>query len=169
MEVMEAIRSRRSIRKYTDEPVSEADVKDILEAAMMAPSAGNAQPWQFVVVDDPEKLAACKDVNPYAAMAPKAPLGVLVCGDMSLEKFPGYWPQDCAAAVQNMLLAVHGKGLGAVWTGIHPIVEREEGFARLFGLPENVKPLALVVIGHPAQNPTAESRYKAERVHRNEW
>lgn len=169
MDVFEAIMNRRSIRKYTADPVSEGDVKDILEAAMMAPSAGNAQPWQFVVVDDPEKLAACKDVNPYAAMAPKAPLGILVCGDLSLEKFPGYWVQDCSAAVQNMLLAIHAKDLGAVWTGIHPMKDREEGFSKLFNLPENIVPLALIVVGHPDQQPSAASRYKTERVHKNEW
>jgi nitroreductase len=102
-------------------------------------------------------------------MAAKAPLGILVCGDLSLEKFKGFWVQDCAAAVQNMLLAAHGLGLGAVWTGIHPLGEREDRFRAQFELPEHVIPFALVVIGHPAQASEAKNRYKKDRVHYETW
>lgn len=169
MDVFEAIYNRRSIRKYEDRDVPQELVRELLGAAMMAPSAGNAQPWQFVVIDDREKLAATKDINPYAAMAKGAPLGILVCGDLSLEKYPGYWVQDCSAAVQNILLAAHAKGLGAVWTGIHPIEERVSGFRNSFKLPENVIPLALIVLGWPAQEAKPKDRYKEERIHMNEW
>lgn len=169
MDIIQAIMTRRSIRKFKDKPVSDEQVKTILEAAMMAPSAGNAQPWQFIVVRDKETQAGIKEINPYAGMAVNAPLGILVCGDLSLEKFAGYWVQDCSAAVQNMLLAVHGIGLGAVWTGIHPIKEREEGFASLFNLPEHVIALAYVVIGYPDQAPESQSRFKPERVHDEKW
>ncbi|MFP4310109.1 MAG: nitroreductase family protein [Desulfococcaceae bacterium] len=169
MDVFEAIHGRRSIRKYTDKPVSDADVKKILQAAMIAPSAGNQQPWQFVVVRDRDTLEKIKDVNPYAPMADHAPLGILVCGDVSLEKHPGFWVQDCSAAVQNLLLAVRGLGLGGVWTGIYPLEERVNGFRELFGLPENVIPLAFVVIGHPAQESSVKDRYKEERVRWERW
>ncbi|NCC23829.1 MAG: nitroreductase family protein [Deltaproteobacteria bacterium] len=169
MEVFEAIANRRSVRKYTDKPVADDQIRTILEAAMMAPSAGNAQPWQFVVVRDREILAALKDINPYAAMAARAPLGILVCGDLSLEKYPGYWVQDCSAAIQNMLLTIHGLGLGAVWTGIHPMADRVAGFRKLFKLPDHVVPLGFIIIGHPAQNPTAESRYREDRIHQETW
>ncbi|WP_319763372.1 nitroreductase family protein [Maridesulfovibrio sp.] len=169
MDVLEAIHSRRSIRKYEDKPVSEETIKELLGAAMMAPSAGNAQPWQFIVVDDREKLDAIPAINQYAAMVKNAPLGILVCGDLSLEKYAGYWVQDCSAAIQNLLLAVHAKGLGAVWTGIHPIKERVEGYTKLFNLPEQVIPLGFMVIGHPAQESKKKDRYKEERVHRNSW
>lgn len=169
MDVFEAIYSRRSVRKYEDKPVSEETVKELLGAAMMAPSAGNAQPWQFVVVDDREKLDAIPAINQYAAMVKNAPLGILVCGDLSLEKYAGYWVQDCSAAIQNLLLATHAKGLGAVWTGIHPIEERVEGFKKLFNLPEQVIPLGFMVIGHPKQESAKKDRYKEERVHRNSW
>ncbi len=169
MELFHAIHTRRSIRKYTAQPVSDADMHKILEAAMMAPSAGNAQPWQFIVVRDRQKLAEVKNVNPFAQMAEEAPLGILVCGDLSLEKYEGFWVQDCAAAMQNLLLAAHGLGLGAVCTGIYPKEERTQGFQRLFGLPEKVIPLAFAVIGHPAQEIRSESRYRAERVHHNQW
>ena len=136
---------------------------------MMAPSAGNAQPWQFVVITDRAALAAVKTFNPYAGMAARAPLAILVCGDLEREKHPGYWVQDCAAATQNLLLASHARGLGAVWTGIYPMADRVEGFRRYFGLPERVIPLALVVVGWPAQSLKSDDRYQADRVHRERW
>ncbi|WP_147820632.1 nitroreductase family protein [Salidesulfovibrio onnuriiensis] len=169
MDIFEALHNRRSIRKFEDKSVSDEDLKAILEATMMAPSAGNAQPWQFVVVTDREKLEAVTKINQYAQMAPKAPVSILVCGDLSLEKYAGYWVQDCSAAIQNMLLAACGKGLGTVWTGIYPMEDRVAGFRELFKLPENVVPLGLIVLGHPAQTPKSESRYRQERIHYNEW
>ena len=135
MDIFDAIATRRSVRKYTDRPVTDEDIRTVLEAAMMAPSAGNAQPWHFVVVRDAALRARVAELNVYAAMARTAPAGILVCGDLHLEKYPGFWVQDCSAAIQNLLLAAHGLGLGAVWTGIHPVAEREEGFRRTFGLP----------------------------------
>ncbi len=169
MELFEALKTRRSIRKFTDEPVSDDELKTVLEAAMMAPSAGNAQPWQFIVVTEQEKLEKIGSINPYAAMAARAPVSILVCGDLSLEKFPGYWVQDCSAAVENMLLAIHGLGLGAVWTGVHPLKERIKGFRDLLGLPEQIQPLAFLVIGHPDQQLKSESRYREDRIHHNQW
>ncbi len=169
MEVIEAIFTRRSIRRYKDKPVADEQIKTILEAAMMAPSAGNAQPWQFIICRNKESLSRIKDINPYAAMAEQSSLGILVCGDLSLEKFAGFWVQDCSAAVQNILLAAHGLGLGSVWTGIHPIKEREDGFKKLFRLPQQVIPLAYVVIGHPDQDLKSPGRFKPERVHYDKW
>ncbi|BCS95250.1 nitroreductase [Desulfoluna limicola] len=169
MDIQDAIFYRRSIRKYTDETVSDEQVTCILEAAMMAPSAGNAQPWQFVVVRDKEKLSQIKDINPYAGMAEKAQVGILVCGDLSLEKYSGFWVQDCSAAVQNLLLSVHNEGLGAVWTGVYPLEERVEGFRKLFKLPENVIPLAFMPIGHPGHTPKSEPRFLKDRVHQDGW
>lgn len=169
MDVFEAIYTRRSIRKYEDKVISEDLVKELLGAAMMAPSAGNAQPWQFVIVDDREKLDGIPEYSQYAVMAKHAPLGILVCGDLSLEKYPGYWVQDCSAAIQNLLLAIHAKGLGAVWTGVYPMEERVEGFKKNFNLPEKVIPLGFIVIGWPAQESKKKDRYKEERVHKNSW
>ena len=169
MEVFKAIYQRRSIRKYTDQPVSQELVQELLGAAMMAPSAGNAQPWQFIVITNRETLTKIKDFNPYAGMAAQAPLAILICGDLDLEKFPGYWIQDCAAATQNLLLAAYARNLGAVWTGIYPMEDRIAHFHRYFGLPDRVIPMALVVIGWPAQKIKSEDRYKADRVHREKW
>ena len=169
MELMEAIRTRRSIRKYEDKPISKEMVREILDAAMMAPSAGNAQPWQFVVVDDHKILDGMVDMHPHIKMVAQAQLGVVVCGDLGLEKFPGYWVQDCAAAMQNLLLAIHAQGLGAVWTGIYPMEDRVAAFKELFNMPEQVVPLGFVPIGWPAQQLNSTSRFKEDRVHYNSF
>jgi nitroreductase len=169
MDTLEAIRTRRSIRKYQDKPVPDELIRKLLAAAMSAPSARNAQPWQFVVISDRQLLGEIPKVNPNAWMAERAAGAILVCGDLSLEKSPGYWVVDCAAAVENMLLAAHALGLGAVWTGIYPREERSEGFRRLVGLPSHVVAHSLVVLGYPAEQPATEDRYKEDRVRRNRW
>lgn len=169
MDVIESIHTRRSIRKYETRSVPHETIREIIGAAMMAPSAGNAQPWQFIVVTDRDKLAQIKGINPYASMADHAPLGILVCGDLSLEKYPGFWVQDCTAAMQNLLLAAHAKGLGAVWTGIYPLEERIGGFRSLFRLPEHVIPLGFAVMGFPAQKPKSPDRFRSDRVHADNW
>lgn len=166
---LEWIHARRSIRKYTAEPVSEADVTEVLEAAMAAPSAGNQQPWHFVVVRDRRLLDAIPEFHPHTRMVAEASVGILVCGDPSLEKHPGYWVQDCAAATENLLLAVVAKGLGAVWCGVYPRVDRVDGFRRLLGVPADVIPFAFVPIGHPAESKPPARRFAPERVHRDRW
>jgi Nitroreductase len=165
MNATDVILTRRSIRKFTQDPVTETQVAALLTAAMAAPSAGNQQPWQFVVVREKAMLEAVARLNPYAAMAPKAPVGILVCGDTRAEKYAGYWVIDCAAAVQNLLLAAHEMGLGAVWTGVYPTTDRVEGFAKLFGAPAGVIPHSFIPVGHPAETKKREDRYRPERVH----
>jgi nitroreductase len=169
METLEALKTRRSIRKFKSQSVSPELVKELLRAAMFAPSAGNEQPWQFIVVDDRKILDEIPRICPTAAMCRQSPVAVLVCGDASLERYQGFWVQDCSAAVQNLLLAAHAMGLGAVWAGVFPLKERVEGFRRLFNLPEGVTPFALVPLGHPDQEPIPQERYREERVHYNEW
>jgi len=105
MDALEAIHTRRSVRKYQASPVSEELIQQLIAAAAMAPSARNGQPWQFVVIDDRKLLDEIPKSCPHAAMVAHAPLAILICADPSLEKSPGYWPQDCAAAAENMLLA----------------------------------------------------------------
>ena len=169
MEALQAIHTRRSIRTYVDQPVPEDLVQKLLAAAMQAPSARNQQPWHFVVIDDLAILAKIPPFMPNAAMAGNAPLAILVCGDLSLEKSPGYWMVDCAAAVENMLLAAHALGLGAVWCGVYPRDKRMEGLRQLVGLPQNVIAHSLVVLGYAAEQIPAEDRYRPERVRRNHW
>jgi nitroreductase len=169
MDVLEAIFSRRSVRRYEERPVSEELVNKLLAAGMNAPSARDGRPWQFVVIDDRTMLEEIARINPNAQMAARAPLGILICGDLSLEKSPGYWVIDCSAAVENMLLAAHALGLGAVWTGVYPRQERVDGLKRLAKLPDNVVPHSLIVIGYPAEQPPPRNRFQPDRVHRNVW
>lgn len=169
MDLFDAIHTRRSIRAYTEEPVSEADLETMLRAAMAAPSAGNAQPWHFVVVTDRAVLNAIPDIHPYAAMCKTAPAAIVVATELALEKYPGNWPLDCSAAVENLMLAARGLGIGSVWCGIYPRPERMEGLAKLLAFPDGVEAHALVVLGHPAQGFKAVDRFKPERIHKNAW
>ncbi len=169
VDAIEAIITRRSIRKYDSRPVSEDEIEKILRAGMSAPSAGNEQPWQFVVIDDREILDKIPEVHPYAKMIKEAPVAILVCADMRLEKYKDFWVQDVSAATENMLLAAHALGLASVWLGVHPRSERKEGLKRLLNLPEEIEPFALLPIGHPAEKKGPEDRFKPDRVHRNGW
>jgi len=169
MDAIECILTRRSIRKYENRNVPDELIRKILVAGMSAPSAGNEQPWQFVVITEKKILNEIPRVSPYAAGAKDASAAILVCGDLSLEQFQGLWVVDCSAATQNMLLAVHALGLGAVWTGVYPMQDRVDGFRELLHLPDNIIPLSLIPIGYPAQKMPQQNRYKKERVHYNKW
>ncbi len=169
MEAMQAIFGRRSIRTYTSKPVPEELVTELLRAAMAAPSAGNEQPWHFIVVRDRATLDSIPKFHPYSAMVKHASVAIVVCGDLSREKFKGFWVQDCSAATENLLLAASAKGLGAVWTALHPMEDRVSGMRKLLGLPENVIPLALVPLGFPAEQPGRAERFDPGRVHRERW
>ncbi len=169
METLEAIFTRRSIRAFTDDMVDDGQVETLLRAAMAAPSAGNAQTWAYVVVRDRELLDAVPGIHPYAKMTPQAPVAILVCGDHAREKHAGFWVQDCSAAIENMLLAAHAIGLGAVWCGVYPDEGRVEGFRRLFTLPDHLTPVALVPVGHPKEKKPAADRYDPQKVRQNRW
>ncbi|HEY51078.1 MAG TPA: nitroreductase family protein [Dehalococcoidia bacterium] len=166
---MEAILSRRSIRRYSGESVSEELIKELLQAAMSAPSASNEQPWQFVIIDDRRILDEIPRFHPYAHMLKEASWAIAVCGDLNLEMMSGYWIQDCSAATQNILLAAHARGLGAVWLGVYPNGERVKTVQKLLGLPENVMPLCFISIGYPAEKKPPSNRYNESRVHHNHW
>lgn len=170
MEAMDALYSRRSIRKYREETVPEESLREVLEAAMSAPSAGNQQPWHFIVINERKLLDRIPEFHPHSLMCREASLAILVCGDPSLEKHVGYWVQDCAAATENLLLAVHAAGLGGVWVGVYPREERVNGFRKLLNMPEHVIPFALIPIGYPAeQKPLRPDRYNQARIHTNAW
>lgn len=169
METREAIHTRRSVRAFSPRPISEEAILELLEAAMQAPSAGNEQPWQFVVIRDREILDAIPDISPYAPMCRVAPLAILVCGDMREVRHAGYWVQDCSAATQNLLLMAHDLGFGAVWAGVYPNPERVSGFRQLLRLPEEIVPMALVVVGFPEQSGAPVPRFNSGRIHRDGW
>ena len=159
MDAIKCIMTRRSIRQYTDEPVDGEVVEKILRAAMAAPSAANCQPWQFVVVRDQAKREAFAEFHPYGKMLASAPIGILVCGDTELELADGYWIQDCSAATENLLLAAHALGLGAVWLGITPREDRTAETRELFARQTTCsfassifEALTLLAVGGPSGN-----------------
>ena len=166
---MEAILSRRSIRKYTNEPLTEGDISKLLRAAMSAPSAGNQQPWHFIVITDRQVLNEIPKIHPYSHMLKEAPAAILVCGDLQLETHKGYWVLDCAAATENILIAAQAMGLGTVWLGVYPREDRIAGLQQLLGLPDHVLPLSLVAVGHPAEQKPPANRFNPERIHYNRW
>jgi len=169
MDIINAIMTRRSVRNFTPEPVSDKDLETLLRAGMQAPSGGNEQPWHFIVIDDPDILHAIPEFHRHAKMLLEAPLAILVCSERKLEKLRALWLQDCSAATENILLAAHGLGLGAVWLGIFPVAERVSGIKALLKMPDDIRPVSLIAVGHPASQPDAVDRYQGSRVHRNYW
>jgi nitroreductase len=169
MDTLEAIFSRRSIRAYTSQPVPDELIDKLLRAGMQAPSAGNQQAWQFVVLTHRPALNALAEVLPYGKMLTSAPLGIVVCGDLPREKSKDYWVQDCSAATQNILLAAHALGLGAVWLGVYPRAPRVLDVRTTLGIPEGVIPLCAIAIGYPAEQKERTDRYDPGRVHHNSW
>lgn len=167
MDAIEAILSRRSVRKYTDQLVPEEVVNELLAAAMSAPSAGNEQAWQFIIIDDREVLDEIPKYHPFSQMLKEASVAILVCGDLKLEQWKGCWVQDCSAATENILIAAHARGLGSVWLGVYPVEDRVNGIRKLLNLPEHVIPLCILPLGYPAEEHPPANRYDASRVHRN--
>ena len=167
--MIDAILRRRSIRKYTQEDVSEDDELSLLEAGMTAPSAGNERPWHFVVVRERDRLDGITSFQPHSAMLKEAPMAILVCGDTTLEKYPGFWPQDCAAATENMLIEAQHLGLGACWLGIYPVEDRVKAMREYMGMPPHVMPFCLVAVGHPGEKKNGASRFDPARVHTEKW
>jgi nitroreductase len=170
MDTLEAIFTRRSIRSFLDRPVEADKVETLLKAAMYAPSALNEQPWRFVVLTDRFLFDGIMRVYPYAGMLKSAPLAILVCGDLRQEKAPGNWVLDCSAATQNMLLAAHAIGLGAVWSGIYPEQDRMAALTVMLHLPNEVLPFALVAVGYPdSMPPMPPERFQPDRISFNAW
>lgn len=166
-ELIQTIFARRSIRRYTSEPVSEGDIQTLLEAAMAAPSASNRKPWQFIVVTERETLDALAELHPHGKMLFEATLCVSVCGDLTeMERF---WVQDCSAATENLLLAAVALDLGAVWLGVYPRDDRVAAVRQRLALPDHITPLNLIAVGHPAEVKQARTQFDAARVHRERW
>ena len=166
---MKEIFSRRSIRKFTEEPVSDAHLEKLLRAAMNAPSACNEQPWEFVVIKSRDIMKQIRTYQRFSAPLDTAALAIVVCGDTKRQQFDGFWVQDCSAATQNLLLEAEYLGLGAVWMGLHPIKRWTDKTKELLNLPEEVVPLGVIAVGHPAMRAEPVDRYQPERVHFDKW
>ena len=169
--VLENIHNRKSVRQFTSEPVSDEHIEIMLKAAMAAPSAVNFQPWRFVVITEREQLDAMAEVLPFAKMLKQAPLAIVVCGETIW--FEGnenpFWQQDCSAATQNLLLAAETLGLGAVWTGVYPDLQRAGELSAFLGLPSTVQPLCAIPIGHHDGTTQPKDKWKPENIHYGKW
>lgn len=159
---LEWILKRRSIRAYSDAPVSDAQAQGLLQAAMAAPSADDARPWAFVVVRDPEKRQALAETHQWSQMCAQAPVVIAVLGDPAASD---HWVEDCSAATENLLLAAAGLDLGAVWVAVYPRPQREDHVRQVLDIPDQLRVLCLVPVGHPAETKPPRTRYEEGKVH----
>ena len=166
MELQDVLQSRRSIRKYTEEPVSKEEIDLLMHAAMSGPSACNKTPWEFYVITDEAVLEKLRNASRYSKIY--APLAIVVCGSLSRalpSQLAPYWIQDCSAATENILLAATDLGLGTVWCGIHPQKRAEERVREALGLTEKQIPLNIIYVGHPDQVQEPRDQYKETYIH----
>lgn len=170
--VIDNIMTRTSVRQYQDKAIEQEKVETLLRAGMAAPTAVNKQPWHFIVVNEKSMLEKIAEVNHNKRMLKTAPLAIIVCGNLE-KALTGnaqqYWIQDTSAATENILLAAHGLGLGAVWTGLFPNKDRCEPICKLLGIPEHIIPLNIIIIGYPAESPTPKDKWKPENVSYNKF
>ena len=179
---LDVIMTRTSIRSYTGDPVPREQLETILKAGMAAPTAMNGQPWRFVVVTDKEKIAKVFGSGFRGEMFNNAGAVIVVCGESTAMRKPFgqpdaeevemenmFWFEDCSAAAENILLAAHALGLGAVWTAGYPGMERVAPIAAALGIPEKVIPLCVIPVGVPAETPAPKDKWKPEYIHWNQW
>jgi nitroreductase len=165
-EIIDTILSRRSIRQFTSEPVDRESLVLLLKAAMSAPTACNSQPWEFIVVTEPEVLDTIREKFLFARY--NAPAVIVVCGNVRIANNSAardHWVQDCSAATENILLAGVGLGLGAVWIGVYPYPGKIKPLAEVLGIPNDVIPLSMVMVGHPAETKEPRTQYDERRVY----
>ena len=169
MDAIQCMMTRRSIRSFTGGPVSDEQLRTILEAGMMAPSVSNSQNWRFVVVREKAGLEKIMRIHPYASMVGDCGAAIILCSDTNRTPLPEFWEQDNAACMQNLMLAAHALGLGTVWLAIWPVEDRVRTFIREFNLPEGVRPLAVCPVGVPAYQPRQPKRYDESKIHKETW
>ena len=171
-QAIKTILTRVSVREFTGEKISDAQIDTLLRAAMSAPSAINKQPWAFIVVNDEDLIAKLGEALPYSRCSNHPAVAIIPCGDLS-KAIPGemgaFWVNDVSAATENLLLAAHSMGLGAVWTGLHPDMNRAALVQQILGLPEHIIPLCVVPVGHPAEQPDVKDKFRPENIHYNGW
>lgn len=170
--VLDAIQTRVSVRQFTGEKISAEQIETLLRCAMSAPSAINKQPWAFVVVTDDALLKKMGEAFPYSRCGNGAACAFVMCGDLNKAiegEGQGFWINDVSAATENLLLAAHAMGLGAVWTGVYPSQERTPQVQAMLGLPEQVLPMCIVPVGVPAEQPAVKQKFKEENIHYNRW
>ena len=169
-ELIKSIISRRTIRKFKPGgPVSNEVMDSLVRAGMAAPTAFDARPWHFVTIQGTELMQRLAAAMPGCDSCALTASAVLVCADPTGEKLPGIWVQDCSACAQNIQLAAHAQGLGAVWLAIYLVEERVQAIRRILNVPEPIIPFALLPVGIPNETGNLMERHIQERVHRNQW
>lgn len=166
------IMTRVSVREFTGEKISAEQIDTLLRAAMAAPSAINKQPWAFIVVTDEQIISCLGEALPYSRCSNHPACAIIPCGDLSKAiegEMGAFWINDVSAATENLLLAAHAMGLGAVWTGLHPDMKRAALVQEMLGLPEHIVPLCVVPVGIPAENPAVKDKYIPANIHYNGW
>lgn len=167
---MNEIFSRRSIRKYKNKKVSDEQIEQLLKAAMHAPSAGNEQPWHFIVIKERDTLNEITKYHPYTQMLKEAPLAIIPCGDTRNLRYDGmFWIQDISAAIQNILLQAESMGLGTCWCGVYPREELVSSISKITNLPDYIKPVAVIAVGYPSEKREVNERFKSDRIHYEKW
>ncbi len=164
--MLDLIKKRRSIREYTDDPLSNEDVNALLEAAMAAPSADNLQPWEFIVVDDGAKRQALSRTHPWSKMCADAPVVFVVCAG---ERRSNHWVEDASAATENLLLEAASRDLGAVWVGVYPNTGYEKHVRETLSIPSSLRVLCLIPVGHPAESKPPHTKFDESKVHYNAY
>ena len=169
MDALSAIFTRRSIRSYTQQPVTDEIVKLLLQAAMAAPTAKNTQSYEFIVIRDQKTLQQIPNFHPFSKQVPNAQVAIVVCGNTKLQAAPGHWIPDASNASMNILLAAHSLGLGAVWTTFYPYEDRTAGIRKLLNLPDHIMPLNIIPLGYSAEQGNYQDRFKPDKIHREKW
>ena len=164
---MQTIAARRSIRKFTDQSIPVDLLKKLIASGMNAPSARNTQPWHFIIIKERDTINRMIEICPNGSLMKGADAAILVLGD--LNETDEMFVIDCAAAVQNILLAVHEEGLGACWIGVYPREHRVKGITELFELPGHIVPHSLIAVGYPAETKKPNNNYREDRVRIGKW
>ena len=159
------IEGRRSIRKFkSDKKITKEQLDQLLEAAMLAPSACNSRPWEFIAITRRETLDTIARVHPNAKMCATAAAAIVVVAIPKEGKPSGYFPQDCGAATQNILLEAHAMGLGACWCGVYPKNERYKAISELLDVKEPKIPFNVIAIGYPDEKPDRKGFFEESRI-----
>jgi nitroreductase len=169
VDALDAIMTRRSIRTFTDEPVTDTEIDAVVRAAMAAPSAHNGRPWRFVVVRDREMLARLAKATPFAGPLGRGQIGIVVVAEKRVGPYAGFWVIDCAAAIENALVAARALGLGSLWIGVHPIRPFTSAVRRIIGAPRSVVVHSMIALGRPVKEGPPVDRFEAEWVHAEHW
>jgi len=169
VDILSGISTRRSIRGYTEQVITEEQINTILNAGFCAPSAKDKRPWHFIVIRNKEQFLELSTTNINRKMIQYSNCCILVCGDRILQGIKEFLIADCSACTQNMLLAAHGLGIGGVWCGIVQNPDFKKQIVTQFKLPESIVPISIISLGYPNEIKTPQDRFELSKVHREVW